>query len=308
MRKIKLKYKNGYIENIELDTPLYEIAELVKKDYKYKIVGAKLGSRVTSLNTVVTGNDTVEFYDMSSPLGNRIYSRSLEFLANVAARKLFGKDTDVIIDYSIENGIHCEIVGKKITSASVKRIEEEMKNLVNQQLPIESVIVDRIEAIKYLKKTGQMDKADIIKYLTDDTIRVNHLDDMYDYFYGPLVHNTKVLTKFLLEYSGDNTFIIVYPTKDNPNKIKDYISHPLTDKTYKDFSQWGKIVGIPTVSALNKIITMGLGEAAVRFFEAYYNEEVSKVIKTIDKRKGVKKNGKIKGYRRSCLCSFCFCL
>ncbi|MBR2857681.1 hypothetical protein IKE96_00445, partial [bacterium] len=181
MRKIKLKYKNVYIGNIESGTPLYEIAKVVKSDYKYKIVGAKLGSRITNLNTLVTNDETVDFYDMSSPFGNRIYSRSLEFLATAAVRKMFGKDVDIIIDYSIENGIHCEIVGRRITSASVQKLEEEMRNLVDQKLPIDCVIVDRIEAIKYLKKTRQMDKVDIIKYLTDDTIKVNRLGDMYDY-------------------------------------------------------------------------------------------------------------------------------
>lgn len=285
MRMIKLKYKNGYIEDIEPNTPLYEIAKRVKDDYKYKIVGAKLGSRILNLNTRVTHNDTVDFYDMSSPFGNRIYSRSLELLANAASRNLYGEDVDVIIDYSIENGIHCEIVGRKITGVSVEKIETEMKRLVKQKLPIESIIVDRIEVIKYLKKTKQTDKADIIKYLTDDTIRVNHLDGMYDYFYGPLVHNTEVLTKFLLKYAGENTFIIVFPTKDNPEILKEYIHHPLTDKTYKDFSHWGKLVGVPTVSVLNKIISDGLGEAAVRFFEAHYDEEISEVIESIEKRK-----------------------
>lgn len=285
MKKIKLKYKDGYIDNIELGTPLYEIAKLVKKDYKYKIVGAKLGSSITSLNTQVTNNDTLEFYDLSSSEGNRIYSRSLEFLANAASRNVLGEETDILINYSIENGIHCEIIGKHINSISIKKIEEEMNNLVEKSLPIENIIVDRIEAIKYLKKTRQNDKADIIRYLTDDTIMVNRLDDMYDYFYGPLVHNTEVLTKFSLEYSGDNTFIIIYPTKDNPNRIKEYVEHPLTEKTYKNFSHWGKAVGIPTVSTLNKIITEGMGEAAVRFFEAHYNEEISEVIESVCKKR-----------------------
>ena len=286
MRKIRLKYKNVYIGNIELNTPLYEIVKVVKNEYKYKIVGAKLGSKVTNLNTLVTSNETVEFYDMASPYGNRIYSRSLEFLANAAVRRMFGEDVDIVIDYSIENGIHCEIIGRKITSVTVKNLEEEMRKMVDEKLPIDCMIVDRIEAIRYLKKTKQMDRADLIKYLTDDTIKVNRLGDMYDYFFGPLVHNTSVLTKFLLKYSGENSFIIVYPTKDSPNTIKEYVEHPLTDKTYKDFSHWGKLVGIPTVSVLNQIITTGLGEAAVRFFEAHYNEEISEVVESIAKKEG----------------------
>ena len=285
MRKIKLKYKNGYIDNIEPDTPLYKVAEVVKKDYKYKMVGAKLGSNITNLNTLVTNDTEVEFYDMSTPLGNRIYSRSLELLSTVALRRLYGSQTDLLIDYAIDNGIHCEVIGKKINSISVLKIEEEMKDLVNKKLPIESVIVDRIEAMRYLKKTGQTDKSDIIKYLTSDTIMVNRLTDIYDYFYGPLVYNTEILTKFSLKYLGENTFVILFPTKDNPSRIKEYVSHPLTEKTYKNFSHWGNAVGIPTVSVLNKIVATGMGEAAVTFFEAHYNEEISEVIESICKKR-----------------------
>ena len=85
--------------NIEFD-------QSVNADYKYKIVAAKLGSNVTNLNTLVSSNDRVEFYDMSSPFGNRIYSRSLELLANVASRKLFGKDTDVLIIDPPRSGLY----------------------------------------------------------------------------------------------------------------------------------------------------------------------------------------------------------
>ena len=148
MKKIKLKYKNGYIDNIEDGTTLLEISERIKDDFKYQIVGARINYDITGLNTKVSESGKVEFYDISSKIGNRIYSRSLEYLTTLAAKRTLGTDTDVMINYSIDNAIHCEIIGKTITSATVNKIEEEMRNLVSKNILFQNVIVDRIEAIK----------------------------------------------------------------------------------------------------------------------------------------------------------------
>ncbi len=285
MKKIKLKYRDGYITDIKPGTTLYEISERVKDDFKYPIVGARKDSDITGLNTVVNESGMVEFYDISTKIGNRIYSRSLEYVTTLAAKRVLGSDTDVMINYSIDNAIHCEIIGKKITSITVNKIEEEMKNIVAQNLPFQNVIVDRVEAIKYLKKIQLYDKVNMLKYLTDDTITINLLDDTYDYFYGPLAPHTGLLKKFALKYTKENTFILLFPTADSPNRIKEYHEHPLTNKIYKDFSTWGNQVGVPTVSGLNEIISQGQGEAAVRFFEAHYNEEISEVIEAVCKKK-----------------------
>ena len=285
MRKIRLKYNDTYLENIEPGTSLYEISKMVQSDFQYKIVGAKIGSYITSLNTVVTNNDKVEFYDLSSQIGNRIYARSLEFLTTYASKKVLGAGSDILINYSLENGIYCEIIGKKINSISVNKIEEEMKRLTEESLPFNTVIVERIDAIKYLKKRGQIDKVNTLKYLTDDTITISQFEDMYDYFYGPLVYDTSVLKKFELKYNKENSFIITYPTKDAPNRIKKYVEHPLTNKTYKNFTKWGRDVGITTTAELNDLISKGQGEAFVRLFEAHYDEEISEVVDEIYKRK-----------------------
>ena len=87
MKNLKLKYKNTYLEEIPEDTTLYEVTKKVKDDFKYPIVGARLGEFIVGLNTKVTNNEKVEFYDLGTTIGNRIYSRSLEFLVTVATKK-----------------------------------------------------------------------------------------------------------------------------------------------------------------------------------------------------------------------------
>ena len=200
MRNLKLKYKNTYLEDIPEDTTLYEVSKKVKSDFKYPIVGARLGAFIVGLNTKVTNNEKVEFFDLSSQIGNRIYSRSLEFLVTVATKKLLGDDNDILINYSLENGIYCEIIGQKITKVTAEKIEKKMREMVQQKFTFKEMIVDRFDAITYFRKHNQMDKVNNFRYMTNRTVTLYSLDGIYDYFYGPLVYNTGLLDKFGMIY------------------------------------------------------------------------------------------------------------
>lgn len=285
MKKLKLMYKDRYIENIDPETTLYEISKEIKGEYKYPIVGARLGEYLVDLNAKVTKNDNVEFYDLSSGIGNRMYARSLEFLVTVASKKVMGEDTDILINYSLENGIYCEITGKKITGITIKKIEEEMRRLVSSNLTFNYMIVDKFDAIEYFKKHKQMDKVNLLKYISNRTINLYCLDDVYDYFFGPLVYNTKILNKFDIIYLKENSFILSYPTTNHPNKIKNYVEHELTSKTYKEFQKWGRLIGISTAPELNELCSKSKEADAIRLFETHYESQLSSIAEEISKNK-----------------------
>lgn len=285
MRNLKVKYKNTYLDEIPEDTTLYEISKKVKSDFKYPIVGARLGAFLVGLNTKLTNNDKVEFYDLSSQVGNRIYSRSLEFLVTVATKKTLGDDTDILINYSLENGIYCEIIGQRITKTTVDKIEKEMHKMVDQKFTFKEMIVDRIDAINYFKKHNQMDKVKSFRYMTNRTVTLYSLDGIYDYFYGPLVCNTGLLDKFGILYLKDNSFILTYPSVTNPDKVDKYVHHKLTFDTYKSFQNWGKTINITTAPDLNQICTIGKYSDVLRLFETHYEDQLSLLAEEIYKKK-----------------------
>ena len=284
MRNLKLKYKNTFLEEIPEDTLLYEVSKKVKNDFKYPIVGARLGEFLVGLNVKVTNNEKVEFYDLSSTIGNRIYSRSLEFLVTVATKKILGDETDILINYSLENGIYCEIIGQRITKVTAEKIEAEMKKMVDQKFTFKEMIVDRFDAIKYFKKHHQIDKVEGLRYMTNRTVTLYSLDGIYDYFFGPLVYNTGVLDKFGMIYLKDNSFILTYPSVKDPNTVDKYIHHKLTFNTYKSFQNWGRTIGISTAPDLNAICTEGKYVDMLRLFETHYEDQLSLLAETIYKK------------------------
>ena len=285
MRNLKLKYKNTYLEEIPEDTTLYEVSKKIKDEFKYPIVGARLGEFLVGLNTKITSNERVEFYDLSTAIGNRIYSRSLEFLVTVATKKVLGDETDILINYSLENGIYCEIIGQRVTKITAEKIKEQMQKMVEQKFTFKEMLVDRFDAIKYFKKHHQMDKVESFRYMTNRTVTLYSLDGIYDYFYGPLVYNTGLLDKFDMIYLKDNSFILTYPSTKNPNQVDKYIHHKLTFDTYKSFQNWGRTIGISTAPDLNKICTEGKYTDMLRLFETHYEDQLSLIAEEIYKKK-----------------------
>ena len=196
MRKLKLKYKDKVLDNIAFGTSLCQISKLVQNDFSFPIVGAKLNNICVDLSTVVTENGTVEFLDRSSSLGNKIYGRSLEFLVIAAAKEILDEEADVHIDYSLDNGIYCEVVNQKITEKQLEKLEIKMKQLVKAKLPFIKSKVSRFDAIKYFRTHGQLDKVKNLNYISNSTIDLHKLNNIYDYFFGPLVYDTSQINLF----------------------------------------------------------------------------------------------------------------
>lgn len=288
MKTLKIKYKGYYIEGITSGTSLYEISKRVKDDFKYDILGAKFKNQIVDLSKEITENGEVEFYDRSSAVGNRIYARSLEFLTIVAAYEVLDKNSDILINYSLDNGIYCEVVGQKLTGKLVLEIEEKMNELSKARLPYTKSIVSRFDAINYFEKTGRQDKVNSLNYTSNSTINLYKLNGIYDYFFGTLAYDTGQISKFKVTYQKQNTFVVTYPSQRKPRMVDEYINHSMLNMKYQEYKNWGENLNLDMVSDLNKIGTTGNYNDIIRLFETHYEEELSNVAEMISKRKNVK--------------------
>ncbi len=285
MNTVKLKYHGEAIPNIASGSTVYEVSKTVQKDFKYPIIGAKLNNLYIDLSEEITENGTIDFFDLSSAEGNNIYQRSLEFLTIVAAKEVLEKDSEVLINYSLNNGIYCEVVGQKLQTKTVENIEEKMHELVKQELPIIKAKVARLEAIKYFKKTKQLDKVKNLNYTSNSTIGLHKLKNTYDYFFGTLAHNTGQINKFKLTYIRNNFFVVNYPSIEKPNVVASYKEYTSLVKMYDEFKEWGQTINISLASDLNDWGAKGKYGDAIRIFEAHFESVLSFIAEDIYKKK-----------------------
>lgn len=284
-RKINVNFRD--LETVEFDAgiSLNDIASHFQHYFNYPILVGKVDNHITSLNDNITRSCTLDFYDLSSGLGNEVYGRTCQFLLVVATKKLFGSEAELVIEHSIDKGFYCEIHGVTFNELMLSSLEDEIKKLVEMDLIINKVSVSRYDAIKYFKGKKQNDKVKVLKYISNSYVNLYRIDDVYDYFYGELAYRTNLIQDFKLTYIKDNGFVLSYPSVYNPECTLDYVHHELLFNTFLEYTNWGKVLGVRNAADLNEVISTGKYDEFIRLSEAYYNNQLSHVANEIYNRK-----------------------
>lgn len=258
-------------------TTFKDISESFKHHFTYDILAAKVDNDIVDLSETLKKKCTVDFYDRSSTLGNSIYVRSARFILILAVRNVLGSEARLITEHSMDHGVYCTIENAKIDKSVINKIEKEMKEIVKENFLYTKLSVSRLDAIKYFKKLKQMDKVNVLKYISNTNINLYRINDIYDYFHGKMAYSTNQINDFKLTYIKDNGFVMSLPEIVNPECTLDYTHHQKVFDKFLEYTKWGKNMGISNAADLNKIVSSGKVSEIVSLAEAHYNSQLSKV-------------------------------
>ena len=284
-RMVKVTYKDQITKDFPAGTTLKEISHSFQKYYNYPILVAKVDNHIDNLSKTIDRRCKIDFFDRSSVTGNSVYSSSIQFVLVLAVKRLFGKEVDVRIEHSIDKGIYCELDNHKLDKVILKDIEDEMRSIIREDLTFIRVSVDRLEAMKYFKQEKQLDKVNVLKYISNTFVNLYRLDDIYDYFYNELAYSTKDVDDFKLTYIKDNGFSLAYPNVSNPECTLDYVHHKKVFDKFLDYTNWGEKIGISNASDLNKIVSEGRYNEVIRLAEVNFEKQLSHVSQLINDNK-----------------------
>lgn len=287
-KTVEVTFRNE-TRKFPLFTSLLEISKNYQKYFNYPILVAKVDNEICELDKEIDRDCTVDFFDRSSTVGNDVYSKSVQFLLVVAAKKVLGSESRIIIKYAIDKGIYCEVEGAILDEQRLQLIDEVMHDMVEKDLVITKLRVDRLDAIKYFKKENMMDKVKVLKYISNTFINLHRLDDVYDYFFSELAYSTKCLDSFKLTYVKDNAFVLLYPRVYNPDLILDYQHKEKIFAEFINHNRWAKTIGITNASDLNDIVSQGKYMDIIRLSEVYYESQLSRIAdKIYDNKSNIK--------------------
>ncbi len=246
---------------------------------------AEVNGRPCELNYKVTDDVTVDFFDLTSPTGNRVYESGLIFVLEKACLNMLNSEIEV--KYSIDKGIYIKTY-KKITKEDLDKVSREMKEIVKRDLPIQKNLVNRLEAIDYYKSTKNYDKVNVLKYSVNTNVNLYRLMDIYNYFFSYLPVSTGALKEFKLTYIDQNSFVLRYPNIYYLNKIPVYKHHDKLFNEFKKYDEWSEKLGIENVSSLNNKVTKGNVDDIVLLSENIQNNSLFKISETIYNNKKLK--------------------
>ena len=284
MEKVKVTYL-GKSYMYPKDITLEDISKDFQENYSETIIMAEVNGRPYELNYKVTDDVTVDFFDLTSPTGNRVYESGLIFVLEKACLNMLNSEIEV--KYSIDKGIYIKI-HKKITKEDLDKVSREMKEIVKRNLPIQKNLVNRLEAIEYYKSTKSYDKVNVLKYSVNTNVNLYRLMDIYNYFFSYLPVSTGALKEFKLTYIDQNSFVLRYPNIYYLNKIPVYKHHDKLFNEFKKYDEWSEKLGIENVSSLNNKVTKGNVDDIVLLSENIQNNSLFKIAETIYNNKKLK--------------------
>ena len=284
MEKVKVTYL-GKSYMYPKDITLEDISKDFQENYSETIIMAEVNGRPYELNYKVTDDVTVDFFDLTSPTGNRVYESGLIFVLEKACLNMLNSEIEV--KYSIDKGIYIKTY-KKITKEDLDKVSREMKEIVKRNLPIQKNLVNRLEAIDYYKSTKSYDKVNVLKYSVNTNVNLYRLMDIYNYFFSYLPVSTGALKEFKLTYIDQNSFVLRYPNIYYLNKIPVYKHHDKLFNEFKKYDEWSEKLGIENVSSLNNKVTKGNVDDIVLLSENIQNNSLFKISETIYNNKKLK--------------------
>ncbi len=280
-KKIKVTFRGNRVFEFDEGTTYKQISENFRYNFNYDILIAKVDNDIVDLSDTLKKKCNIDFFDRSSEIGNSIYVRSAIFILILAVKNILGDDVDVITEHSQDYGVYCSVEGIILTKDIVNKIYREMKEIVKDNYLFTKLSVSRLDAIKYFKKIGKLDKVNVLKYISNTYINLYRINDVYDYFYGKMAYSTSQINDFKLTYICDNGLVMSLPDLINPECTLDYVHHEKIFNKYLDYTNWGKLLNVRNAADLNLVVSKAKIGELINLAEAYYDSQLAKIAEDI---------------------------
>ncbi len=258
------------------------IARDVQKEYPYDIILAKKGERLVELNKKIKKDSVVTFLDTSSESGHKTYTRGVTLLMLKAFYHIAdtGSLKNIFVKHMLGDSCYCEAEGIEITQPLLQKVEDYMKELVHMDLPFVKYSMKTSDALELFAKHKMYDKKKLFEYRRVSNVNVYSLDGFEDYYYGYMPATTGILKYFSLECYRDG-FLIHMPNKKTPDQMSVFKDSPKLFDTLQEASNWGKMMHVDTVGALNDVISHGGITDLILVQEALQEKKIAEIAQQI---------------------------
>jgi len=285
-KKVTIYCKNtGSYHQYSFGTSLIEIYNDLGIKLKYQVVAARVNYKVEDLNFLVYKPKDIEFIDVSSPSGMRVYVRSLSMVLGKAISELY-PNAALRIEHPISKGYYCTIdsFGNALTSEIINNIKEKVKDIIvrNEVIVCEEKQTKVVKEL-FAKQMNQKDKISLFETFGTPYCRYFRMGEYYDYFNGVLLPSTGYLNLFDLVPYYDGMLLRV-PNRDNPVELDEMVYLPKMFDIFKEYVGWNKIMNLNNVGEFNVACKNNQSFNLIKVSEALHEKKVASIADMISQR------------------------
>lgn len=201
---INIELKDGSKRQVEKGSSILKIARQISEGLARNATAGRVDGKVEDLRFPINKDCKLEILTFDDEDGKKAYWHTSSHIMAQAIKRLY-KDIQLAIGPSIDAGFYYDFDTEyRFSEEDFAKIEEEMKKIIKEDLPIERFELPREEAIKLMKDAGENYKVELIEDLPEDeVISFYKQGEFTDLCAGPHLMSTgKVKSVKLLATSG----------------------------------------------------------------------------------------------------------
>ncbi|MBZ4657166.1 MAG: Uridine kinase [Methermicoccus sp.] len=263
-------------KDVPMGSSLEELIEVFGVKMPHLIANAKVNNKTESLAYRIYRPKRIEYVDIGNSSAMRTYVRSLCFILAKAVDDLF-PDAHIFIEHSVSNGYYFQIdAGQIIGKEQLDNIRNRMREIVDADIPFESIEDETTNVVKLFREHRMEDKALLLE--TSDFLYAYYfkLGNYIDYYYGCIVPSTGYIKLFdIHQYNGG--FLLQVPSRTEPEQLAPIVKQEKLLNVYREHLKFLKISDLNNVGDLNKAKINGRISDVIQISEAYQAKQIGEI-------------------------------
>lgn len=264
-------------------TQLKDVAKEFQEHFAYDILLAMVNGKLQELHKKVKAGSTVRFLTGQDRPGLQTYQRSAVLVMLKAIYEVLGTDKirQVSIEFAIGNGLFVEPSGDfELDEETVERIHRAMDSYVEAKIPIMKRNVNTSEAVELFHRHRMYDKERLFRFRRVSRVNIYSIGGFEDYFYGYMVQNTGYIRYYDLRLYH-NGIMLLLPTQSEPKVVPPFKEREKLFQVFREAENWGRLMQLPNVGALNERISSGGINELIQVQEALMEKKMGDIAEQI---------------------------
>ena len=282
---MKIQYKDKIIE-IEKPMPISQLLKDEIKNSNCAVLAATFNNEYKNLESEIENDGKIDLIKVSSKEGMKVYRRTLVYIVGKAFEKIC-PNKKMEVNYQLSNAMFCDIVDGEVTDKFIEELNQEVRRIVKEDIPIRQVVMNREEATRFFEET-QTSKGRLQLDLEENNeIFMYYCEDYYNYCYGTLANRTGCVKIFEIVRYNDG-FLVRYPSQKEPDKMPKFVKNKKLAWAMEEYDDINKIMKIDRVYRINDAIEKGTIKDIILLAEALHEKKIAKIADNIAKNKNIK--------------------
>ena len=201
---VQVELKDGSKIEVKEGSSILEIAKQISEGLARNCLAGKVNGEVKDLRTEITENCKLEILTFDNEDGKKAFWHTTSHIMAQAVKRIYGDSVKLTIGASIDNGFYYDFDAEKpFTEDDLRKIEEEMKKIVKEDLKLTRYTLSRQDAIKLMKDRKEPYKVELIEELpADEEISFYDQGEFKELCAGPHILSTGLVKAFKLLHSS----------------------------------------------------------------------------------------------------------